>query len=464
MNDRILITDAKLVNEGKIIQGSVLVEDGKISEIFPKGREGELFLELENIVLIDGRNKFLLPGVIDDHVHFRDPGLTEKGDLYTESKAAVAGGVTSFMDMPNTIPAATTLAVLEEKFRMAASKSLANFSFFLGASNNNISEIEKADPSKICGLKLFLGSSTGNMLVDDPEMLRTIFSKSKVLIAAHCEDEMIIRGNLASAIEKFGEAIPAAMHPMIRSEEACYRSTQAVITLAKKYDARLHVLHLSTARELDLFDENIPLPEKKITAEVCIHHLLFDDSDYENLGTKIKINPAVKTADDRKSLLAGLIGNKIDLVATDHAPHAAADKKKPYKECPSGAPMIQHSLIAMLELVHQGKITIEKVVEKMCHAPATVYRIRKRGFLRKGYYADLVLVDPDSLWTVEPSNILYKCRWSSLEGRKFSSEVTHTFVNGNLVYHYGIFDERVKGKRLEFGEIYRVKAGGKSEK
>ncbi len=450
MSDRILITGAKIVNEGMISEGSVLVEDGRISEIFSKDTSGEFFPDLEDILLLDARGKYLLPGVIDDQVHFREPGFTAKGDLLTESRAAVAGGVTSFMDMPNTDPRAITIPLVEAKFKLATSRSLANFSFFLGATNDNIAEIEKADPSKICGIKVFLGASTGNMLVDDPVVLENIFRMSRLLVAIHSEDEKIISKNLQSAKEKYGEDIPVEMHPIIRSGEACYKSTFEATNLARKHNTRLHVLHLSTARELELFDNSIPLKDKKITAEVCVHHLWFDDRDYKVLGSQIKWNPAIKTERDKDGLLKGLLEDKIDIIATDHAPHSEEEKKNLYLNCPSGAPMIQHSLVAMLEFYHQGKISLEKIVEKMCHSPAILYRIRNRGFIRKGYYADLVLVDLDSPSTVEKYNILYKCGWSPFEGQQFSSRVTHTLVNGNLVYKNGRFDESIKGKRLEF--------------
>jgi dihydroorotase len=450
MNDRILITGATIVNEGRSFEGSVLIENERIAGIFPKGREDETFLDLENVLLVDGRKKLLLPGVIDDHVHFREPGFPDKGDLYSESSAAVAGGVTSFMDMPNTNPKATTLAILEEKFTLARQKSLANYSFYLGATNDNLAEIEKADPARICGLKLFLGSSTGNMLVDDDAILEKIFAKSRLLIAVHSEDEEIIKNNLQACREKYGDAIPFSMHPVIRSADACYKSTLKAVTLAGKHKARMHILHLSTEKELSLFDNKLPLAEKKITAEVCLPHLWFDDRDYEMLGPKIKLNPAVKSEKDREALFAGMLENRVDVVATDHAPHLMAEKDKPYLESSSGAPFVQHSLVAMLEFRRQGKISLEKVVEKMCHSPATVYRIRNRGFIREGYFADLVMVDPASSWTVDRSNLLYKCGWSPLEGQKFSSRVTHTFVNGHLAYSNGNFDETRKGKRMEF--------------
>jgi dihydroorotase len=449
---QILISGAKIVNEGRIFTGSVLICDDRIEEVIPAGTYDPVLENLVNVELIDGRDKYLIPGVIDDQVHFRDPGLTQKGDLFTESKAAVAGGVTSFMDMPNTNPKATTLAILEEKYKLARQKSLANYSFFLGATNDNLEEIEKADPARICGVKVFLGASTGNMLVDDPAVLEKIFKNSRMIVAIHSEDEGIIRKNLAIWKEKYGENIPIEAHPLIRSEEACYTSSKMAVDLARKHNTRLHILHLSTAKELELLDNDIPLNKKNITAEVCVHHLWFDDRDYANLGSRIKWNPAIKTEKDKKALFKGLIENKIDIIATDHAPHLEEEKAKAYLECPSGGPLIQHSLLIMLEFCHQKKISLEKVVEKMCHAPAVLYRINDRGFIRKGYYADLVLVDLNSPQTVTKDNILYKCGWSPFEGTTFSASVTHTFINGNSVYKNGKFDERSRGMRLKFNK------------
>ncbi len=447
---KILITGANIVNEGRIFEGSILIRDDRIEEIISAGPENNIPKNLENIELIDGHGKFLLPGVIDDHVHFRDPGLTWKGDLHTESRAAVAGGVTSFMDMPNTDPRATTLRILEEKYELASKKSLTNYSFFLGATNDNFEEIKKADHSKICGLKVFLGASTGNMLVDDPEVLERIFSDSGMIVAIHSEDEGIIRKNLEAFREQYGNNIPIELHPQIRSEESCFASTKRAVELARKYNTRLHILHLSTAKELDLLQNDIPLNKKQITAEVCIHYLWFDDRDYARLGSRIKWNPAIKTEKDKNELFNGLLNDKIDIIATDHAPHLEEEKSNPYMSCPSGGPLIQHSLVIMLEFFHRKQISLEKIAEKMCHAPAVLYNIKNRGFIRKGYFADLVLVDLNASWTVSKENLLYKCGWSPLEGTNFSSIVSHTFVNGNLVYKYGHFDERNKGKRLEF--------------
>jgi len=448
--EQILITGANIVNEGRIFEGSVLIRGDRIEEVIPAGSTSSLLEDLENIELIEAHGKFLLPGVIDDQVHFRDPGLTHKGDLYTETRAAVAGGVTSFMDMPNTDPKATTLKILEEKYKLASQKSLANYSFFLGATNENLEEIEKADPAKICGVKVFMGASTGNMLVDDPDVLENIFSRSRMIIAIHSEDEGIIRENLATFREKYGEKIPMEAHPLIRSEEACFASTKRAVELATKHNTRLHVLHLSTVKELDLFRNDIPLMKKRITAEVCVHHLWFDDHDYARLGSRIKWNPAIKTEQDKEGLFKGLLEDKIDLIASDHAPHLDKEKSHPYLSCPSGGPLIQHSLVIMMEFFYLKKISIEKIVEKMCHSPAVLYHIKDRGFIRKGYFADLVLVDTDDPWTVSKENILYKCGWSPFEGTRFSSRISHTFVNGNPVYRKGSFDERYRGKRLEF--------------
>jgi dihydroorotase len=404
-------------------------------------------------IFVDAKQKYLLPGVIDDHVHFREPGLTEKGDIHSESRAAVAGGVTSYMEMPNTKPNATTLDILEEKYTLASQKSLANYSFFLGATNDNIVEIEHADAAKICGLKLFLGASTGNMLVNDPEAIVAIFEKSPLLIMVHAEDETTIQQNMHDFVARYGDDIPASAHPLIRSEEACYLSSEVAVALAAKYDARLHLAHLSTARELDLLQNDLPLEKKRITGEVCIHHLWFDDRDYEDLGSKIRWNPAIKSSDDREGLFAGLLNDKIDIIATDHAPHLRAEKENPYTHCPSGGPLIQHGLVAMFGFFQLGKISVEKIVEKMCHAPAILYRIGNRGFIRNGYAADLVLVDPDDPWTVGQDNILYKCGWSPFEGVTFKSRITNTWVNGNLVFDHGRFDESCKGQRLLFNVL-----------
>ncbi len=445
------IHNALIVNEGKQFAGSVLITGGCITEIF-NGRRPSTFSLPQGTVEIDAKGQLLMPGVIDDQVHFRDPGLTEKGDLHTETRAAVAGGVTSFMDMPNTLPKATSLEILEEKYKLAATKSLANYSFFLGASNDNLDEIKKADPVRICGLKIFTGASTGNMLVNDMRILENIFRECPMIIAVHSEDESIIQANLKSYKKKYGDDIPVEAHPLIRSEEACYRSSEILVGLAKKYNARLHLLHLSTARELELLDNTIPLRDKRITGEVCVHHLWFDDRDYADLGSRIKWNPAIKTEKDKLGLMEGLISNTIDIIATDHAPHLLKEKDNPYASCPSGAPLIQHSLVAMLGFYHMGRLPLETIVDKMCHSPAILYRIKERGFIRKGYHADLALVDMDAPWTVAPENILYKCGWSPLEGVTFKSRVNMCWVNGRLVFDHGRFDEAVKGQRMEFGK------------
>ncbi len=449
MQERILITGAKIVNEGTVFEGSVLIEDGIISHILKSNDPGDS-IDLSDVTLIDARGKFLLPGVIDDQVHFREPGLTQKGDMLSESRAAVAGGITSFMDMPNTDPKTTTLKLLEEKFKLASQKSLANYSFFLGATNENLEEIKKISPERVCGLKVFLGASTGNMLVDDPAILEKIFEQSPVIVAIHSEDETIIRKNLVEYKAKYGDDIPIEAHPLIRSDEACYQSSLRAVELAKKHGTRLHILHLSSAKELELFSNNLPLKEKKITAEVCVHHLWFDDRDYARLGSLIKWNPAIKTKNDKESLWKALLDDRIDIIATDHAPHLLEEKQNPYTSCPSGGPLVQHALAAMLELHQRGRISLPKLVNKMSHAPAILYRIRNRGFIRQGYAADLVLVNPDDPWQVTKPSILSKCGWSPFEGETFTFRITHTFVNGNLVYVNGRINDRIKGQRLTF--------------
>ncbi len=441
-----LIRNARIVNEGKITEGFVLVRNGIIQAV----SEGKPAVDSEYTIDIDAKGKYLLPGVIDDQVHFREPGLTHKADIFTESKAAVSGGITSFMEMPNTKPQAVTIDELEKKYDIAAEKSFANYSFYLGATNNNIEEIKRLDPARNCGVKVFMGSSTGNMLVDNRSSLVEIFKHSPTLVATHCEDETIIRENLAKAREKYGEHVPVNLHPLLRSEEACYRSSALAVELAKKYHTRLHVLHLSTERELELFEKGDYLSKKRITAEVCIHHLWFCDEDYENKGPLIKWNPAIKKASDRDALLRALKEDRIDVVATDHAPHTIEEKQSRYFNSPAGGPMVQHSLAAMMEFVHQGKMTVEKVVEKMCHAPAVLFGISNRGFIRPGYHADLVLVDPEWEWKVSHKNTYYKCRWTPMEGQVFHSRVTHTFVNGQLVFKNGLFNEMIRGERLEF--------------
>jgi dihydroorotase len=448
MNNRILIFNAQLVNEGQSYSGGLLISDGLISDVF-KGTV-PASIKLEGVHIIDAQGKLLMPGVIDDQVHFREPGLTHKGDLESESRAAVAGGITSFMEMPNTTPPTLSLELLEQKFALAAEKSLANYSFYMGTSNDNVDEVLKVNPEKVCGIKIFLGASTGNLLVDSEETLHRLFAESRLLIATHCEDENIIRQNAASYREKYGEDVPIEMHPLIRSEEACYRSSAYAVNLARKYGTRLHVLHLSTARELALFQSGLLLHEKKITAEVCVHHLWFSNEDYKKLGTRIKWNPAIKNPTDRDALFNGLLDNRLDVLATDHAPHTMAEKQNTYFSAPSGGPLVQHSLQAMLEFYHQGRISLKTIVEKMCHAPAVCFQIRKRGFIRPGYLADLVLVDLNRPYQVNTKNILYKCGWSPFDGYTFKSSVSHTFVNGNLVFQDGEIFNTIKGQRLLF--------------
>ncbi len=442
--NKIIITNANIVNEGNTFRGNILIDGEFISKI----SESEIKSSADKI--IDAKGNYLLPGIIDDQVHFREPGLTHKGEIYTEAKAGVAGGVTSYMEMPNTVPTALTQELLEEKYMRASEVSLANYSFFMGASNDNIDEVLKTNPRNVCGVKVFMGSSTGNMLVDNKTTLENIFSKCKLLIATHCEDEATIRTNMEKFKAEYGENISIAYHPLIRSEEACYKSSSVAVELAKKYNSRLHILHISTAKELELLDNKTPLKEKRITAEACIHHLWFSNEDYAAKGNLIKWNPAVKTKNDRDAILKGVLENKIDVICTDHAPHTFEEKKQSYFKAPSGGPLIQHSLVAMLEFVHQKKMTIEKVVEKMSHALADCFQIEKRGYIREGYFADLVLVDLNDPWTVDKSNILYKCGWSPFEGTTFHSKVTHTFVNGNLAYENDVFNESKKGKRLLF--------------
>ena len=441
---KILIHNAFVVNENHIFLGDVLIENDIIKEIGTQ-------ISKENVdTVIDAEKKYLFPGVIDDQVHFREPGLTQKGDLETESKSALAGGVTSFIDQPNTVPNAVTIDLLEDKFRLASEKSFVNYSFTFGGTNDNLEEILKINPQNVAALKLFLGSSTGNMLVDNQEILEKIFSSTDMLICAHCEDEETIQKNTQKYIEEYGEDIPIAAHYLIRSEEACYKSSSKAIELAKKTGARLHVFHVSTAKETELFRNDIPLKDKKITAEVCVHHLTFTNEDYKTKGTLIKWNPAVKTQKDKDGLWEALLDDRIDVVATDHAPHTWEEKQNSYLKCPSGAPLVQHSLAVMLENYHLGKISLEKIVEKMCHNPAILFQIEKRGFIREGYKADLVLVDLDQPWKIEKENILYKCNWSPLEGTKLSSKVTHTFVNGHLAYENGNISAKRNGERLAF--------------
>jgi len=440
-----LIKNARIVNEGTSFTGFVLVRHGIIQAV----GEGEPPLPSDYTEEIDAGGQTLIPGVIDDQVHFREPGLTHKATIASESKAAVAGGVTTFMEMPNTIPNAVSIDLLEEKYLRAEETSLANYSFYLGATNDNLAEIRKLDPQRNCGIKVFMGSSTGNMLVDDPAALESLFAEAPTIIAAHCEDEKTIRSNIEHFRGLYGEDIPVIEHLRIRSEEACYRSSSLAVELATRKNARLHILHISTARELELFS-TLPLEDKKITAEVCVHHLWFNDTDYEKKGALIKWNPAIKLKNDQDALFRGLLEGKLDVVATDHAPHTMEEKQNKYFSSPSGGPMVQHSLPAMLEFAHRGMLSIEQVVEKMCHAPARLFRVDKRGFIRPGYKADLVLLDLNSEWVVARHNIVYKCAWSPLEGVTMHSRVTHTFVNGRLVYKNGMFNEMIRGERVLF--------------
>lgn len=443
----ILINKATIINEGSSFIGSVLIEGEKISEIFRDDVPEGIFNSCNKV--IDARGLYLMPGVIDDQVHFRDPGLTHKGDFCTESRAGVAGGVTSYMEMPNTIPQTITNDDLFRKLEMAAEKSASNFSFYLGATNDNISELKKIDKKYVCGVKVFMGASTGNMLVNNERSLQQIFAEVDSLIATHCEKEEIIRDNVDIYKKKFGENIPIKYHPIIRSAEACYQSSAQAIELADKYGSRLHVLHLSTAREMSLLS-NSPLEDKKITGEVCVHHLWFTDKDYERLGTKIKWNPAVKSVEDRNAIREALITGKLDVVATDHAPHLLSEKEGGCLQAASGGPLVQHSLQVMLELAHEGLFTKEFIVEKMCHAPAKLFGVKGRGFIRKGYYADLVLIDPSETYTVTDKNILYKCGWSPFEGETFHNSINKTFINGQIAFEDGVVSEKLFGKALEF--------------
>jgi dihydroorotase len=439
-----LILGANIVNEGVVFEGDVLIKGAFIERV------GKDLSSLNAHTIIDAKGKHLLPGAIDDQVHFREPGLTGKGTIYTESRAAVAGGVTSFMEMPNTIPPTFTRELLEEKYRIGAQNSLANYSFYIGGSNDNLEEVMKVDPSTVCGLKIFMGSSTGNLLVDDEKKLEGFFSRFPSIIATHCEDERTIIENSAAYKAEYGEDIPVRFHPLIRSAEACYKSSSLAVELARKHGTKLHILHISTAKETELFDPSIPLEKKKITAEACVHHLTFNDSDYDRLGTLIKWNPAIKTASDQVKILQALLEDRIDVVATDHAPHTLTEKNNSYFKAPSGGPLIQHSVVSMLELFHSGKISLEKIVQKMSHNPAVLFQISKRGFIREGYYADLILLRLKNPWTVEGPNILYKCGWSPFHGTTFQSKITDTFVSGHHAFSDQKFDESMKGQRLLF--------------
>ena len=445
MSTKTLIKNCSLVNEGQIRVADVWIEDGLIQKI------GQIEDLNDGATVLDGTGKFLFPGIIDGQVHFREPGLTHKGDLYTESKAALAGGVTSFIDMPNTSPNVLSMDILNEKYRIAAEQSLANFGFFLGVNGDNLDEVIKLDTSKLLGVSddgLYF-TKKGNLLADNPETMEKLFANCKAVIAIHSEKEQIVEENENQYREKYGENVPVKFHPLIRSEKACYEATKRAIELANKHQARLHILHLTTEAETHLFRNDIPLKEKNITTEVSVHHLWFSDVDYERLGTLIKWNPAIKTEKDKKGLLKALLDDRIDLVTTDHAPHTLEEKQKPYFQSMSGAPMVQHSLNIMLEFYKQGLISLEKIAEKMCHNPAILYHIEKRGFIREGYFADLTLVDLNTNWTVSKENILYKCGWSPVEGTTFHSSITQTFVNGNLVYNNGRFNEKTRGMALK---------------
>ena len=438
-----LITNAKIVNEGKVFEGDVLIKGQFIEKI-------DTQINSPAVHTIDAHGNFLLPGVIDDQVHFREPGLTHKGNIFTESRAAVAGGVTSFMEMPNTSPPVFTQSLLEDKYQIAARTSLANYSFYIGASNDNLEEILKTNLKNVCGLKIFMGSSTGNLLVDDPKTLEGIFSRFPSLIATHCEHEPTIRKNTLEFKERFGDDMPVNYHSQLRSEEACYKSSSFAVGLAKKHGTKLHILHISTSKETHLFDNSIPLEKKKITAEACVHHLWFNDHDYDRLGMLIKWNPAIKTEQDQKEILNALLDDRIDVIATDHAPHTLEEKANKYFQAPSGGPLIQHSVVSMMEFVHQKKISIEKMVQKMSHNPAVLFEIEKRGFIREGYFADLVLVNPDQPWQVNKNNILAKCGWSPFEGNTFHAAVQQTWVSGHLAYANGQLNEEKSGERLTF--------------
>jgi dihydroorotase len=427
------IKNATIVNEEETFIGSVVVKDGKIDNVF----KGDAQFSDENAEVIDATGLHLLPGMIDDQVHFREPGLTQKANIYTESRAAVAGGITSFMEMPNTNPQTTTHVELEKKFDIASKDAIANHSFFFGATNENIDEVLAVDGNNVCGIKIFMGSSTGNMLVDNEQTLRNIFGKCKLLIATHCEDEATVRANEAIYKGKFGEDLPIKYHPIIRDAEACYKSSSMAVELAKELDARLHILHISSAKETNLFRNDIPLSEKRITAEACIHHLWFTDAHYDTKGTLIKWNPAVKSEADRDAVLAAVLDDRIDIIATDHAPHTIEEKTNKYFNAPSGGPLVQHAMVAVLELVRQGKMTIEKAVRKMSHAPAECFQITNRGYIKKGFQADLVLVNLNNPWTVTKGNILYKCGWSPFEGQEFAAQIKATFINGVKVYEDG---------------------------
>ena len=444
MGYQILIKNATIVNEGKQFVGNVLIENQLIKQI----SVDPIKVEVDEV--IEASSKLLIPGLIDDQVHFREPGLTHKAEIKTEARAAVAGGITTFMEMPNTVPNVLTQQLLQDKYDVAAETSVANYSFFMGASNDNIDEVLKTDPKNVCGVKVFMGSSTGNMLVDNKAVLEGLFKECEMLIATHCEDEETIRANTAKYKSEMGEDLPMRMHPVIRNEEACYKSSSMAVELATKYDTRLHILHISTAKETSLFRNDIPMNEKRITAEACIHHLWFSDADYDTFGSRIKWNPAVKSAADRDEIWRAVNDNRIDVIATDHAPHTIEEKAGTYFNAPSGGPLVQHALVAMLEMHKKGRISLENLVHKMCHAPADLFQVSKRGYIREGYFADLVLVDLNQEWTVSPNNILSKCKWSPFEGHTFEAKVDYTFVNGAIAYHNNQVNDTVRGQRITF--------------
>jgi dihydroorotase len=445
MKKKFLIKNARLVNEGEVLDSDLYIAEGKIKKIGPHLSQRD-----SDTVVIDAAGSYVLPGIIDDQVHFREPGLTHKGDIYSESRAAIAGGITSYIEQPNTNPPATTIEKLEEKYQIAAERSWANYAFNMGATNDNLAELKKLDARKVPGVKVFMGSSTGNMLVNDRKALEAIFAEIELPIITHCEDEGTIKNNLAKALAEYGNNIPVELHPKIRSREACLASSSLAVELASKYDAKLHVFHISTAEELSLFENKKPLAEKRVTAEACIHHLWFSDEDYRKKGNLIKWNPAVKTAADRAAIFDAVLDGRIDVIATDHAPHSLEEKKQVYTQAPSGGPLVQHALPAMMEYVRDEKIGIEQVVEKMCHNPAILFQIKNRGFLREGYWADVTIVDPSRPWRVSKENILYKCQWSAFEETTFRSRVTHTWVNGCLVYENGKVLDKISAQALEF--------------
>lgn len=445
MGNTILIKNARIVNEGLTTEGDLLIENGRISHV-------DRYISPKNgdVKVIDAQGMYLIPGVIDDQVHFREPGLTHKADIASESRAAISGGITSYIEQPNTIPQATTIALVEEKYARAAEVSVANYAFNIGATNDNVEELLRVDKTMIPGVKIFMGSSTGNMLVDDLKSLERIFSEVDNQLITHCEDEATIKANLEKYKAEFGDDIPMKYHPIIRSAEACYLSSSTAVDLAKKHNSRLHVYHLSSSQETNLLDNKLPLEKKRITAEACVHHLWFNDEDYDSKGTLIKWNPSVKSEADRKAIWEALLDDRIDVIATDHAPHTLEEKRNPYTKAPSGGPLVQHALVAMMEFVTDETISMEKLVEKMCHNPAKLFKIKERGFIREGYHADLVLVEASRPWTVNEENILSKCGWSPFEGSTFKARVSHTFVNGKLVYKNGQFDDSVRGERLYF--------------